>query len=122
MKQRWRTPGYFLAAALLLSASAERGFAAAQAVAGSAQAATQPGTAQEAAPAGTAQDATQVQPSNAAAVRTQQTSMGLLAPAVQGGTTALAPAGVVAPSAAPSDVVYTSDAYAPSDDPRQVRG
>lgn len=111
MKQRWRASGYLLAAAIVFAASTKRGIAAAQAVAGGAQEGAQPVTTQE---------AMQVQPSNAAAVRTQQASIGLVDPAVQDGTVAQAPAGVVAPSADPADVVYTSDAYAPSDDPRQV--
>jgi hypothetical protein len=60
-----------------------------------------------------------MQPSNAAPIRTQETSLGIMPAAEQTAEVGSAPAGLVA-SAPASDVVYTSDAYAPSDDPRQV--
>jgi hypothetical protein len=61
----------------------------------------------------------QVQASNAAAVRTQEASLNMEPLAVEAPVAAFAPAGLAAPAPG-SDVVYTSDAYAPSDDPRQV--
>lgn len=60
----------------------------------------------------------QAQPSNAAPIRTQQTSLSMVPAAAQLPGNNLAPAGLVA--SAPDAGVVASDAYAPGEDPRQV--